>query len=78
MTWLSITKDEMMRETMNAFTTDLGKLDPNYEMYDNGGSKLYIKTTNKAFDELNDSWFFYHPISALESKPNVSDDDIVE
>jgi len=78
MTWISITKAEMMRDTMSAFTTELRELDPNYEMYDKGGSKLYIKTTNKAFEELTDSWFFYHPISALENKPDVSDDDLIE
>ena len=78
MTWLSITKDGMMREDMNAFTTELGKIDPNYEMYDAGGKNLYIKTTKKAFDELTDSWFVFHSISMIKNKPKVSDYDIVE
>ena len=78
MTWLSITKNEMMKDEMNAFTTELGELDPNYETYDAGGRNLYIKTSKKAFEKLTSSWFVYHPISMLKNKPGVSDYDLVE
>ena len=78
MTWLSITKDGIMREELNAFTTELGELDPKYKMYDAGGKNLYIKTSKKAFDGLTDSWFVFHPISMIKNKPNVSDYDLIE